>query len=224
MRGAIAAYARRERAKGVGLGGIAAKVGVSKESIRRWVGAKTSSTPLLSVVVRCRRGDRDADRARRLPGRAPHPRAGGRAAAPAGMIGSTRTLRVWAYPEPADLRAKYDGLAALVTAQLGRDPLSGHLFLFQNRSRTRAKVLLWEAPARIYQSGSSSGLRVVARDGRGVIELTVSDFALFLRGCGRWTCRLPAASCRARSPCAPATWQPARPAPEVLHSNLWHAI
>jgi hypothetical protein len=52
MRGAIAAYARRERAKGVGFGGIAATVGVSKESIRRWVGARASSTPLLPVVVR----------------------------------------------------------------------------------------------------------------------------------------------------------------------------
>lgn len=60
------------------------------------------------------------------------------------MIGSTRTLRVWAYPEPADLRAGFDGLSALVSKRLGRDPLSGHLFLFVNRSRTRAKVLVWE--------------------------------------------------------------------------------
>jgi hypothetical protein len=51
LRGAIAAYARRERAKGVALGAIATAVGVSKESIRRWVmGAR--SRPLLPVVVR----------------------------------------------------------------------------------------------------------------------------------------------------------------------------
>ena len=51
LRSAIAAYARRERATGVGLGAIAATVGVSKESIRRWVGARAPSTPLVPVVV-----------------------------------------------------------------------------------------------------------------------------------------------------------------------------
>lgn len=51
LRRAIIAYARRERVKGTGLGGIAAAVGVSKESIRRWV-ATARSRPLLPVVVR----------------------------------------------------------------------------------------------------------------------------------------------------------------------------
>jgi hypothetical protein len=50
LRGAIGAYARRERAKGVALGAIAAAVGVSKESIRRWV-ATALARPLLPVVV-----------------------------------------------------------------------------------------------------------------------------------------------------------------------------
>ena len=41
------------------------------------------------------------------------------------MIGSTRTLRVFAYAAPADLRKGFDGLHGLVVAELGRDPLSG---------------------------------------------------------------------------------------------------
>ena len=60
------------------------------------------------------------------------------------MIGSTRNLRVWAYPAPADLRKGYDGLYGLVVSELGRDPLSGDCFLFTNRVRTRAKVLVWD--------------------------------------------------------------------------------
>jgi transposase len=59
------------------------------------------------------------------------------------MIGSTRSLRVWAYPAPADLRKGFDGLSGLVT-RLGQDPLAGDCFLFVNRLRTRAKVLLWD--------------------------------------------------------------------------------
>ncbi len=101
------------------------------------------------------------------------------------MIGSTRALRVWAYPEAADLRAGYDGLSALVTRTLGRDPLSGHLFIFQNRTRTRAKVLVWDGTGLcIYQKRLEQGRFACLwkATGHGAIELTMSELALFLEG------------------------------------------
>lgn len=100
------------------------------------------------------------------------------------MIGSTRTLRVWAYPEPADLRAGFDGLSALVTAKLGRDPLSGHLFLFVNRTRTRAKVLVWDGTGLcIYQKRLEQGRFACPwKPERRALELTTSELALFLEG------------------------------------------
>ena len=55
------------------------------------------------------------------------------------MIGSTRTLRVWAYPAPADLRKGFDGLCGLVT-QLRQDPLAGDCFLFVNRLRDQVTL------------------------------------------------------------------------------------
>ncbi len=60
------------------------------------------------------------------------------------MIGLSRRVRVFAYTRPVDMRKQYDGLYALVVAELKADPLSGELFLFTNRRRTRAKVLLWD--------------------------------------------------------------------------------
>ena len=60
------------------------------------------------------------------------------------MIGSTRQVIVWAYGAPADLRKGFDGLSALVTQALERDPLSGDCYLFVNATRKRAKVLLWD--------------------------------------------------------------------------------
>jgi transposase len=60
------------------------------------------------------------------------------------MIGSTRQVTVWAYGAPADLRKGFDGLSALVTHTLERDPLSGDCYLFVNATRKRAKVLLWD--------------------------------------------------------------------------------
>lgn len=53
------------------------------------------------------------------------------------MIGSTRSVRVFAYTLPTDMRRGYDGLYGMVQSQLGRDPLSGDMFLFVARNRKR---------------------------------------------------------------------------------------
>jgi transposase len=60
------------------------------------------------------------------------------------MIGSTRQVTVYAYSQPADLRRGFDGLSALVREAMGRDELSGDLYVFVSRDRRRAKVLLWD--------------------------------------------------------------------------------
>ena len=60
------------------------------------------------------------------------------------MLTVPRSVVVWAYPEPADMRKGYNGLYALVMNGLGRDPLSGELFVFANKTRTLCKVLMWD--------------------------------------------------------------------------------
>lgn len=57
------------------------------------------------------------------------------------ILGTSRAVRVFAYPEPVDLRKGYDGLFGLVKTGLGRDPLSGDLFLFLGKRRNDCKVL-----------------------------------------------------------------------------------
>lgn len=42
------------------------------------------------------------------------------------------------------MRKGFEGLFGLVRDELGREPLSGHLFLFANKTRTRLKVLFWD--------------------------------------------------------------------------------
>jgi transposase len=110
------------------------------------------------------------------------------------MIGSTRALAVWAYPAPADLRKGFDGLAGLVATTLRQDPLRGDCFLFVNRDRTRAKVLVSDGTGLcIYQKrleqGRFASLWQRAGDTRAV-ELTMSELALFLEG-ARIVGRLP---------------------------------
>ena len=51
------------------------------------------------------------------------------------ILGSSRSLRVWAWPAAVDLRKGYNGLFGLVKTGLRKDPLSGEVFLFVNRRR-----------------------------------------------------------------------------------------
>ena len=46
--------------------------------------------------------------------------------------------------KPVDFRKGIIGLAELVTAELGHDPLSSRLFVFTNRRRNGVKLLCWE--------------------------------------------------------------------------------
>jgi len=42
------------------------------------------------------------------------------------------------------MRKSFEGLYGLVRDTMGKDPLSGHLFLFANKTRTRLKILFWD--------------------------------------------------------------------------------
>lgn len=60
------------------------------------------------------------------------------------MFGLGPATKVFLGVAPVDMRKGFDGLFGLVRDHLRQDPLSGHLFLFANRSRTRMKVLVWD--------------------------------------------------------------------------------
>jgi transposase len=101
------------------------------------------------------------------------------------MIGSTRNVQAWAHAGPVDLRKGFEGLYGLVSHGLGRDPLSGDLFLFVNRSRTRAKVLFWDGTGLcIYQKRLEQGrFACLWKSAAGEpVDLTVTELGLFLEG------------------------------------------
>ena len=53
--------------------------------------------------------------------------------------------KVYVATGATDMRTGFEGLCGLVRDELLCDPLSGHLFLFANASRTRLKLLFWDA-------------------------------------------------------------------------------
>lgn len=60
------------------------------------------------------------------------------------MITFGAAQRYYLFQEATDMRKSFDGLCGLVTECMGRDPLSGEVFVFINRRRTHMKLLVWD--------------------------------------------------------------------------------
>jgi transposase len=107
-------------------------------------------------------------------------------------------VRVFLCTKPADMRKSFDGLLGLVREFLGQDPLSGHLFLFFNRRRDRAKILYWDHDGLVIwykrlEAGSFQSLdptsRAARASGSAGLELSATDLALLLSGIDLTTAR-----------------------------------
>lgn len=60
------------------------------------------------------------------------------------MLSITRFHRCYLYRGRTDMRKGIDSLCGLVRNGLGKDPLSGELFVFFCGARKRVKILLWD--------------------------------------------------------------------------------
>jgi transposase len=60
------------------------------------------------------------------------------------MLSLGRATRIFVAVEPVDMRGSFNRLFALTQSLLAQDPLSGHWFVFSNRSRNRLKILFWD--------------------------------------------------------------------------------
>ena len=57
------------------------------------------------------------------------------------MFALTESHRFLLYNRPTDMRKSFDALSGLVLSVMKRDPLSGEVFVFVNRSRNLMKLL-----------------------------------------------------------------------------------
>jgi transposase len=60
------------------------------------------------------------------------------------MIPVGPATRIFLAAGPTDMRKSFEGLSDLVRSRLKGDPLSGHLFVFANRRKTRLKLLYFD--------------------------------------------------------------------------------
>lgn len=91
------------------------------------------------------------------------------------MLGFNASQRYYMSRASTDMRKSYDGLSGVVRQGLGRDPLSGEVFIFLNRRRTQMKLLVWDRSGFVVWSkrleqgtfelpkGTQSGASIVLR-------------------------------------------------------------
>ena len=60
------------------------------------------------------------------------------------MLVPVSRVRIFVCRDAVDMRKSFDGLCGLVRSILNEDPLSGHVFLFTNRTRNYVKLLWWD--------------------------------------------------------------------------------
>lgn len=99
------------------------------------------------------------------------------------MIPLPPTVRIYLATAPADMRKGFDTLAALVSASLRLDPLSGHLFLFRNRRGDRLKALWWDRDGySIWMKRLEVGTFKFPSPGGDRVEVTPAEMAAILEG------------------------------------------
>jgi transposase len=65
------------------------------------------------------------------------------------MLTTTPKMVVHLCDGSTDLRKSFEGLSALVKIKMKADPLSGHLFVFTNRTHTRVKAYYWDGTGEV---------------------------------------------------------------------------
>jgi transposase len=93
------------------------------------------------------------------------------------------TGRIWICVQPQDGRKSIDGLAAVVTAHLTRDPLSGDLYVFRNRRGDRLKILAWQGDGfALYLRRLEKGTFAFPTADAAEVAVTATELAMILGG------------------------------------------
>lgn len=103
------------------------------------------------------------------------------------MLSLPPSVRLFVARDAIDMRKSFDGLAGITRDVLDEDPLSGHLFVFFNRRRNRAKILwfdrggYWLLAKRLEVGHFTLPPQVLRADGLKV-SLTSAEVLMILEG------------------------------------------
>ena len=101
------------------------------------------------------------------------------------MLSLPSVMKIYLHAAPVNLHYSFDRLAGIVRDEMGRDPLSGHLFVFRNRCGDRVKLLFWDDDGWVIfykrlEKGVFKFPAVTA--GTHSVQVSASDLSLLLWG------------------------------------------
>jgi transposase len=99
------------------------------------------------------------------------------------MISVPAGVRIYLALEPCDMRKGFDGLSLMVQQSLGKDPFSGHLFLFRGKRSDRLKILYADANGMaLFSKRLEKGRFVWPVTKEGSVALTPAQLSMLLEG------------------------------------------
>lgn len=104
------------------------------------------------------------------------------------LFGLGLATKIYIAVEAIDMRKGFEGLHGLVRDHLGQDPLSGHLFLFTNKTKTRLKALVWDGSglwvcAKRLEKGRFGWPVVASMDGQArSLTMRAEELAMLVNG------------------------------------------
>jgi transposase len=102
------------------------------------------------------------------------------------MLSLPPSVRLYVCVEPINLQKSFDGLSVAARRVVDADPLSGHLFVFFNRSKDLCKVLWWDRNGyALYAKRLERGrfhVPVAPRPGARHVEMEAAELSLILEG------------------------------------------
>lgn len=101
------------------------------------------------------------------------------------MLTLPPSVRIFIAATPVRMCNSYDGLANAAREVIAQDPMTGHLFVFFNRTRTQVKALYWDRDGfcvigKRLERGTFKLPELAP--GQTVVELEAADLMLLLGG------------------------------------------
>src|SRR6266403_631155 len=99
------------------------------------------------------------------------------------MIGLAPGTRVWLAAGVTDMRKGFDSLAAQAQSVLGKDPFSGHVFVFRGRRGDLLKLLWWDGDGLcLFAKRLERGRFVWPQAESGTVSLSPAQLSMLLEG------------------------------------------